>query len=59
MKTTSHYSQVPQTESPMDPFPQPHTIPDGWDLSEMLTAAETGFEYPTEPNTPEEAGSNA
>jgi hypothetical protein len=38
MKTTAHYSQVLQTEKPMDTFPKPRTIPDGWDLSEMLTA---------------------
>mgnify|MGYP000855224403 CR=1 FL=1 len=58
MKTTAHYSQVPQTERPMDSFPKPNTIPDGWDLSEMLTAAEAGFESPTEPNTAEETGSD-
>ncbi len=35
MKTTLHYSQVPQTEKPMEGFPKPNTIPAGWDLSDM------------------------
>ena len=45
MKPANHYSQVPQTERPMETFPQPRTIPEAWDTSSMMiNDAETGFE---------------
>ena len=30
------------TQSNWDPFPEPRTIPEGWDLSEYLAHAEKG-----------------
>jgi hypothetical protein len=59
MKNASHFSQVPQTAGQMDPFPQPQTIPNGWDLTDMLAAAElkhaseAGFSQLAKPNIPE------
>jgi hypothetical protein len=44
MKTTPNYTQVPQTEKPMEPFPKPNTIPAGWELSDMLKDTPTSLE---------------
>ena len=41
---TSHYSQIPQTERPMETFPQPRTIPEAWDMSDMDSDKKTGFD---------------
>jgi hypothetical protein len=58
MKPASHYSQIPQTERPMETFPQPRTIPEAWDLSDMNDEATTGFDLTnTEEN--KEAGSDS
>jgi hypothetical protein len=56
MDPKNHYSQIPQTEKPMDPFPKPRTIPDGWDLSEMLMSAKTLNDKPFDTEPPKETG---
>ena len=58
MKTTNHYSQVPQFERPMDTFPKPNTIPDGWDLSEMSFSNEPRSETRIEPTSFQETGND-
>lgn len=43
MKPASHYSQIPQTEKPMETFPQPRTIPEAWDTTDINNDIKTGF----------------
>jgi len=57
MKPVSHYSQVPQTERPMETFPQPRTIPEAWDISDMIDDEEAGFELPNTADDIKETGS--
>jgi hypothetical protein len=57
MKKTKPNSTIPKTESLMDFFPLPRTIPGGWDLSNMLTIPPTGDKKATEPNSTKETGS--
>ena len=40
MTTQTEDRDVTQSHN-LDPFPQPQTIPAGWDLSTLLSAAET------------------
>jgi hypothetical protein len=37
-----------------DPFPEPNTIPSGWDLSEMLSAPQPVPASESDPNTDRE-----
>jgi hypothetical protein len=57
MKKNKSNSTIPKTESLMDFFPMPRTIPGGWDLSNMLTTTKTGDKQPTETLTTKETGS--
>ncbi len=59
MKFTSHYSQVPQTEQPLETFPQPRTIPEAWDTSDMVSANESGFDLNSNAESTEETGSES
>jgi hypothetical protein len=58
MKKSSDHSKVKEIETLMDLFPDPRTIPHGWDLSEMPTTPETSFENPVETNPTTETGSD-
>ncbi|MBA3075096.1 MAG: hypothetical protein FP831_15950 [Anaerolineae bacterium] len=53
----AQYSQIPQTEKPMETFPQPRTIPEAWDMSNMLTSEEAGSDLNNTVNPTEETGS--
>lgn len=53
----AQYSQIPQTERPMETFPQPRTIPEAWDMSDMFTSEEAGFDHNNTAETTEETGS--
>jgi len=52
----AQYSQIPQTESPMETFPQPRTIPEAWDMSDMFNSEETGFDLNNTAESTEETG---
>jgi hypothetical protein len=58
MKKSKTYFDSPKTECLMDFFPQLRTIPNGWDLSEMLNAEKAKFNDPVEPNHSEELKAN-
>ena len=58
MKPESHFTQIPQTERPMETFPQPQTIPGGWDTSDMFTGTQTGFDLNSTAESTEETGSD-
>lgn len=58
MKSPTHYSNIPQTEKPMETFPQPRTIPDGWDMSDMFLEPEAGFDLTNTAESTEETGSD-
>lgn len=58
MKPTSHYSQIPQTERPMETFPQPRTIPEAWDLTDMNEDKKTGFDLTNTADDTKETGSD-
>jgi hypothetical protein len=58
MKKTTNNSQPKHTESLMDFFPDPRTIPPGWDLSEMFTPSEAGYRTDAEAKTTEETGND-
>ncbi|MDO9121989.1 MAG: hypothetical protein Q8R09_00680 [Anaerolineaceae bacterium] len=53
----AQYSQIPQTEKPMETFPQPRTIPEAWDMSNMFTSEEAGSDLSSTSNLTEETGS--
>lgn len=55
---TSHYSQIPQTERPMETFPQPRTIPEAWDMSDMNADRKTGFDLTSTEEKTTETGKN-
>ena len=57
MKKSKTYSEPQKTECLMDFFPQLRTIPNGWDLSEMLTVEKPAFDHPVEPVILEETES--
>jgi hypothetical protein len=59
MKTPSHYSQVPQTEKPMETFPQPRTIPEAWDTSDMYSNTEAGFDLTSTTESTEKTGNDS
>ena len=59
MKPASHYSQIPQTERPMETFPQPRTIPEAWDTSDMYSSTEAGFDLTSTEESKEETGSES
>jgi hypothetical protein len=59
MKPVSHYSQIPQTEKPMETFPQPHTIPEAWDMSDMFIDEESGLDLTTTAESTDETGSDS
>jgi hypothetical protein len=45
-----------RTESLMDFFPMPRTIPHGWDCSEMLNSTKSAEKKNTEANSHQETG---
>ncbi len=56
MKPASHYSQIPQTEKPMETFPQPRTIPEAWDTTGINNDTKTGFDLLNTTDDTEETG---
>jgi hypothetical protein len=58
MKPVSHYSKIPQTEKPMETFPQPRTIPEAWDMSDMNDEIKTGFDLNNTADNKKETGSD-
>ena len=59
MKNEFESESKKQIESLMDYFPEPRTIPHGWDLSEMFTAAESDRFTNIEAKNTEELGKNS
>jgi hypothetical protein len=41
----------------METFPQPRTIPEAWDISDMIDDEEAGFELPNTADDIKETGS--
>jgi hypothetical protein len=41
----------------METFPQPRTIPEAWDMSDMFTSEEAGFDHNNTAEATEETGS--
>jgi hypothetical protein len=58
MKPTSHYSQIPQTERPMETFPQPRTIPEAWDMTDMNDNTKPGSDLTNTTEDTKETGSD-
>ena len=56
MKKSKATPPAQKTESLMDFFPMPRTIPQGWDLSEMLNPAKSAEKKNTDTNSFNETG---
>jgi hypothetical protein len=59
MKNETNFHQNKEPDNLMDYFPEPRTIPYGWDLSEMFNSTEIIHETTDETKNTEETGNNS